>query len=294
LGEQGLIVSSQVLYEQVETVATYLEKTVFLGITDKIKAASFNEADDTFWKNLDSLKKKSKSSYFLWGVRNPAATLFSVYDSRSQRVASNFLADLKGVLLSDGHHSFKTLASDQLTLAHDWCHVRRKYKVAEKTFPAESVFMLEKIKLLFAIEEQLKGQPPDKILEVRQALSKPITDDIRLFLDGQHALPGSSLGKAHRYTDKLWQGLTVFLKNPAVPIHTNGIEGALRQPAVGRRNHFGSKNLETAKVAAIWYSVIETCKQHNVPTREYLTATLQAILRKDPIFMPWEWTKDSD
>ena len=53
-------------------------------------------------------------------------------------------------------------------------------------------------------------------------------DDIRVFLDGQHALPGSSLGKAHRYTGKLWEGLIVFLSNPAVPIHTNGIEGALR------------------------------------------------------------------
>ncbi len=96
-------------------------------------------------------------------------------------------------------------------------------------------------------------------------------------------MPGSSLGKAHRYTNKPWEGLTVFLDNPAVPIHTNGMGGALRGPAVGRRNHFGSKTLETAKVAAIWYAVIETCRQHQVPTREYLTATLRAILAKAPI-----------
>ena len=293
LGEQGLAVSSQVLYEQVETVAWYLENTIFKGIQDKIKNASVNEADDTYWKNLNSLKKRTKNSYFLWGVRNPEATLFSVYDSRSQQVAADFLSDLNGVLLSDGHHSFKPLASEGLRLAHDWCHVRRKYEAAEKTFKAESAFMLDKIRLLFAVEEQIKGQPPDKILELRRAISKPITEDIRVFLDGQHALPGSSLGKAHRYTDKLWEGLTVFLDNPAVPIHTNGIEGALRGPAVGRRNHFGSKTLETAKVAAIWYSVIETCRQHQVPTREYLTATLRAILAKDPILMPWHWANQS-
>ena len=179
------------------------------------------------------------------------------------------MSDFSGVLLSDGHHSFKPRASAGLRLAHDWCHVRRKYKAAEKTFTAESAYILDKIQLLCAIEEQIKGQPPDKILKARQDFSKSITEDIRIFLGGQHALPGSSLGKAHRYTDKLWDGLTVFLDHPAASIHTNGIEGALRGPAVGRRNHFGSRNLETPKVAAIWDAVIETCRQHQVPTREY-------------------------
>jgi hypothetical protein len=85
---------------------------------------------DTYWKNLNSLKKRTKNSYFLWGVRNPEATLFAVYDSYSQRVAADFLSDLNGVLLSDGHHSLKPLASAGLRLAHEWCHVRRKYKAA--------------------------------------------------------------------------------------------------------------------------------------------------------------------
>jgi transposase len=234
-------------------------------------------------------KKRTQNSYFLWGVRNPEATLFAVYDSRRQRVAADFLSDLNGILLSDGHHSLKPLASAGLRLAHDWCHVRRKYKAAKKTFTAESAFILDKIQLLFAIEEQIKGQPPDKILKTRQAFSKPIIEDIRILFGGQHTLPGSSLGKAQRYTNKLWKGLTVFLDNPAVPIHTNGMGFALRGPAVGCRNHFGSKTLETAKVAEIWYVLIATCRQHQVPTREYLTATLRAILAKAPIVMHWHW-----
>ena len=291
LGEQGLNVSAQVLFEQVETIAWYLAPTLLRGIEDKIKKAPVNEADDTVWKNLDSLKKRTKSSFFLWGVRNPDATLFSVYDARSQKVAAEFLSGLEGVLLTDGHHSFRPLGTETLKLANDWCHVRRKYEAAEKTFTAEAGYVLDKIRLLFAIEDQVKGQPPDKIRQIRQAFSKPVTDEIRTFLDGQHALPQSSLGKAHRYTDRLWEGLTVFLDNPMVPIHTNGIEGALRQPAVGRRNHFGSKTLETAQVAAVWYSVIETCRQHQVPTREFLTTTLRAILSKQPVVMPWDWPK---
>jgi hypothetical protein len=152
LSEQGLKVSSQVLFEQVETVAWYLAPTLIKGIEEKIKKAPVNEADDTFWKNLESLKKRTRSSFFLWGVRNPEATLFSVYDARSQKVAADFLSGLEGVLLTDGHHSFRPLASDILKLANDWCHVRRKYEAAEKTFPAEAAFMLDKIRLLFALD----------------------------------------------------------------------------------------------------------------------------------------------
>ena len=149
--------------------------------------------------------------------------------------------------------------------------------------------MPDKIRLLFAIEDQIKGRPPDRIFEIRQSFSTPVIADIRNFLNEKHVLPESTLGRAIKYTNRLWDGLTVFLENPAVPIHTNGIEGALRQPAVGRRNHFGSKTLETAEVAAIWYSVIETCRQNQVPTREYLIATLRAILSKKPVLMPWDW-----
>lgn len=174
LGEQGLSVSSQVLFEQVDTVAWYLETTVLKAIAEQIQKAPVNEADDTFWKNLASLKKRTKSSFFLWGVRNPKATLFRVYDSRSQKVALDFLGELEGVLLSDGHHSFRPLAGEKLRLAHDWCHVRRKYLAAQKTFTAEADFVLDKIRLLFAVEEQIKGRPPDEVLGARPAISKPV------------------------------------------------------------------------------------------------------------------------
>jgi hypothetical protein len=81
----------------------------------------------------------------------------------------------------------------------------------------------------------------------------------------------------------------VFLSDPEVPWHTNAIEGALRSPVVGRKNHYGSHSLKTAEVAAVWYSVLETCKMHGVDVRAYLIDTLTNILTKKPVLMPWEW-----
>jgi hypothetical protein len=68
-----------------------------------------------------------------------------------------------------------------------------------------------------------------------------------------HILPRSSLGRALAYMRKYWEGLTVFLTDADVPMHSNDIERAMRGPAVGRKNHYGSRNITTANVAAVWY-----------------------------------------
>src|SRR5690606_33076237 len=121
------------------------------------------------------------------------------------------------------------------------------------------------------IEQNLKGKPPNEVLAGRKIHSKPIIDEIRERMDGLgHILPESSLGRALKYTDKLWEGLTVFLGDGAVPMHTNDIERILRTPAIGRKNHHGSRNLATARMAAVWYTIIETCKLNGVEPREYL------------------------
>ncbi len=70
---------------------------------------------------------------------------------------------------------------------------------------------------------------------------------------------------------------------------TNDVERAVRSPAVGRRTHWGSRNLETARVAAVWYSIVATCKQNRISPRDYIIDTLKVILTRKPVFMPWEW-----
>jgi transposase len=290
LSEQGLDISAQTLWDQIDTVAWYLKPTVFKGIQDKIQASRVNIADDTHWTNLESLKTRERDKFFLFGVTNEWATCFNVFDARSQKVAKSFLGELSGVLVTDGHSCFKRLGSETLILANDWYHFRRKVKAAESTYPEECAYLLDKIGELSAIEAKLKGRPPNEIYEERQSQSRPIVEDIRQYLDAlSHVLPRSGLGRAVGYADGLWQGLTVFLEHPDVPMHSNDIERAIRSPAVGRKNHYGSRNMETARVAAVWYSVIATCKQNDISPRDYIVSTLKSILTKQKVLMPWEW-----
>jgi len=290
LATHGLDITTQVLFEQIDTVAWYLKKNVFEKLLATCKTVQVHTSDDTRWPNLESRKTREKNSYYLWAVRNEFATCFSVYDARSQKVAKDFLAGISGFLVTDGHASFKTLASNTLVLANDWYHVRRKFIAAEKSYPNEAKVIIDKIRALSSIEAELKDQDIAVVRARRDIESRALVVEIHKYLlDLAHILPKSNLGKAINYTLKLWRGLTVFLDHPTVPMHTNDIESAIRGPAVGRKNHYGSNSLATAENAAILYSVVATCKQHQVTPRDYIVGILKAILSREPVLMPWQW-----
>lgn len=284
----GLECTSQVLHSQIDTIAWYLGNNVVPGIVENIRSSRVNLGDETYMENL---AKDAKSRFWLWSVMSKNAVLFDVFDSRAKKAAQEFLKDLQGVLLTDGYYVYKSLASDKLILANDWVHVRRKFKAAEKTHAPEAKWFLDHIGALFKIEEGLKGHPLEEVMAVRTATSKPIVDLIgercRELVDT--TLPQSPLGRAIKYTLKLWTGLGVFLTHPEVPIDTNGIERTLRGPVVGRKNFYGAKSLANARISAVWYTVIQTCVMNGVDPREYINATMRAILSKQPVVMPWKF-----
>jgi transposase len=288
LNTQGLEISAQSLFNQIDYAAWLLKKPVFEKFIENIHATFVNEADDTTWPNLEDLKTRKQDKFYLWAVKNQRAVCFNIFDARSQKVAKNFLGKLKGVLVTDAHSSFNILESDELILAADWCHFRRRFVWAKEYFPEESEVFLQLIGQLFKIEKQAKGQPPEKVLELRTQYSKPIAEKIRDLLDEVPTLPQSSFGRAISYGNKCWERLVVYLTNPFVPISTNDVERAIRGPAIGRKNHFGSKNLKTAKTAAIWYSIVETCKLNQIDPEIYVNYAIRAVLSKSKVLMPWE------
>lgn len=90
------------------------------------------------------------------------------------------------------------------------------------------------------------------------------TERIKQWLLEQRFLPGSDIGGAIKYVVGNWKGLTVFLDEPGVPIDNNRTERGFRGPALGRNNFYGSHSKQGTKVAAIFYSFIETAKLNGV------------------------------
>ena len=220
--------------------------------------------DETWWRLM---KKGASKRWWVWSIAREDAVSYRLLASRSADAARTVLGDYTGVAICDGYKAYDVLARERegsdLTLAHCWAHVRRKFVEAEPFYP-EAGGVLERIGELYAIDAEAKRASPEERLAVLAALrakeSKPVIDEIRTWLMTQRALPRSVLGKAISYTSGLWPGLVRFLENPKIPLDANGVERALRGVAVGRKNHYGSRSERGTRVAALFYSLIESAK----------------------------------
>ena len=76
---------------------------------------------------------------------------------------------------------------------------------------------------MYAIEKEIRGEPPDVRLAVRQARTAPLVEDFGVWLRKQRARvsPKSRLGEKLAYIGNHWDGLQVFLTDGRVEMDTN-------------------------------------------------------------------------
>ena len=91
-----------------------------------------------------------------------------------------------------------------------------------------------------------------------------------------------------------WDGLTVFVKHPEVPLDNNTAERVERGPVVGRKNYYGSGALWSGRLAAMLFSLLATLELWGINPRLWLTWYLQSCAEAggqvpgaiEP-FLPW-------
>jgi transposase len=155
--------------------------------------------------------------------------------------------------------------------------VRRKFYAAHQAHPTrESALVLNWLQRLYKTEEQLRDSRagPEVRAKVRGAESAPIIEELhRNLLDWKQThrfLPQSLMGKAIHYALEQWNWLLAFLEDGELEIDNNLVENAIRPTAVGKKNwlFFGEAN--AGHRAAIIYTIIESCRRHDIDPYEYL------------------------
>jgi hypothetical protein len=77
--------------------------------------------------------------------------------------------------------------------------------------------------------------------------------------------------------------------------HNNRTERALRDPVLGRKNHYGSRSVRGTQVAAIFYTLIETCILCGVDPEEYMRYTARAaLLKPGTAILPQEFARERE
>ena len=203
-----------------------------------------------------------------------------VYDYRPTGEGSGpceFLGLREGWVLADAGGAFDPLFKlGRAKEAGCWSHARRYFVQALDT-DKRAAIPVKWIQDLFMIERAAADKSPDDRLAIRLERSKPILDDLRVWIANTRstALPKSPLGKALTYSVNQWMPLTRFLEDGRLPIHNNACERALRKIAIGRANWMFAGSDEGAERAAVIYTLLGTCRLRGVEPFAWLKDVLE-------------------
>src|SRR5438270_3657612 len=269
-------------------------------------------ADETIVPVLDPGRGRTKQGYFWaiarddrpWGGSQPPAVVYSYAPGRGHIHANTLLGGYRGILQCDGYAAYKKLggsksADPPVTLAFCWSHVRRGFYDLAKTKAPIATEALKRIGALYGIEARIRGNSAAERLAVRQAESKPLVADLRVWFEVQIAkLPARGpTSEAIRYALNHWDGLQRFLDDGRIELDNNSVERAMRPVCLSRKNSLFAGSDEGGENWACLASLIETCKLNGVNPQAYFTDLLTRLVNGWPQkrideLMPWHWAPE--
>ena len=249
----------------------------------------------------------SKSCYAIddrpWQGPAPPAAAYVYAEDRKAEHPITHLAGFKGILQVDAYSGYQSViaerANGSIQLSFCWAHMRRPFfEFYTSTESPLAAHVLLRIGELYAIEDEIRGQPAEHRRAVRQLRSRSIVEELHVWLQ-EHLprLPGwSPLAKAIRYSLKHWSGLILYLDDGRLEMDTNVVERAIRPAVLLRKNALFAGSDAAARFWAIANSLVQTCKLNNVEPLAYLTDVLQRIVsgrtkvHELHTLLPWNWS----
>jgi transposase len=252
-------------------------------------------ADETKWYMLCDAAKKL---WYMWGFKSEKVTAFVLDATRSASVPAKTLLgidDLAGIKEPveipeermkicnvDRYSAYKALANlGLLILAFCWAHARRDFTDIVKKYPKNikpvkwAEKWLVKIAELYRINNKRvkHSQGSELFIEydtkLRQALDRMKKEiDAELEIDENHV--HEARFKTMKSMKNHWDGLTVFLDHPEIPMDNNRMENGIRPCALGRNNYIGNHSEWGGELSACMYSIIQTCIQNRINPKAYL------------------------
>jgi transposase len=250
-----------------------------------------------------------------FGGAGPPAAMFYYSRNRRGEHPQAHLAGYSGIFQADAFEGYgKLYQADRkpgpIKEAACWVHARRPFFImadieenarrkaaGKKEIPLSpiAIEVVRRIDALFEIERAINGKSAAERLAVRQKLSRPLVEDLQVYMREQAARlsRGHDLVKATNYILKRWTAFTLFLEDGRVCMSNNAAERGLRGIALGRKSWLFCGSDRGGERAAAMYSLIITCKMNGVDPQAWLADVLSRIAghpahRLDEL-TPWNW-----
>jgi hypothetical protein len=169
--------------------------------------------------------------------------------------------------------------------------------IFHSAFTAIAEEAIQRIALLYAVEKQARGSPPERRVALRQAAAAPVFHDLEAWLREQLArISGKSpLATAIRYALTRMERMRAYLDNGMLELDNNTAERGMRAIALGRKNYLFVGSEAGGKAAAIAYTLIETAKLNSLDPHAWLADALARIpdykITKIDELLPWRWSR---
>ena len=154
-------------------------------------------------------------------------------------------------------------------------HVRRRFHKAYKAGELAGIVGLDKIRELYRVEAEAreKGLAAAERGQLRSDQSIPIATAFYAWVDdiAGRVRPTSYLGEAVRYARDQRPYVMRCLTDGRFELDTGRVERSIREPVIGRKNYLFSGSATGAQLLAGVYTLVCSCQNVGINTREYLT-----------------------
>jgi len=273
------------------------------ALRSHVFAADVVHADDTPIPVLAPGRGKTKTGRLWTYVRDERpsagqtapAVWFAYSPNRSGEHPQEHLRDFHGILQADGYAGFsKIYDGGNVVEAACWAHARRKFVELHEIHKAPiAAQAMDRIGALYAIEHEIRGRPPAERRTVRRSRSRPILDEMKIWL--KQTLPTlsqkSAMAKAINYSLNRWEALGRYCDDGRIEIDNNAAERSLRCVALGRKNFLFAGSDAGGERAAALYSLLGTAKLNGYNPEAFLREVLTRIadhpIQRVAELLPW-------
>ncbi len=286
------------------TAAAALLLPVYEAHKLNVLASGYLHADETVIKVMDSEKKGAthQGYYWVYQCHDQKLVLFDYRTGRGREGPRSILANYKGYLQTDGYVIYDEFADQEgITLLNCMAHARRKYYDALTNDKVRASHVLAEMQKLYAIERHLVENEitgEDKI-EYRKQNAIPLLKELGLWMQKAYpeVLPSSGIGKAIFYSLNRWDKLSLYATSDILGIDNNPVENSIRPVTVGRRNYLFAGSHPAAQRAAMFYSLLATCKNYEVNPYNWMHDILNRIadhpINRIKELLPQNWIDKS-
>lgn len=331
LSDQALPVSAGTVAGGLQKIAPLFTPIIEALYCKQMTETLFHN-DETRWEVFVDIEGKVGTRWYLWVTRSNSVVFYCIDPSRGTAVPGAHFAGLQNkrvIIVCDRYGAYKKLArlSDAILLAFCWAHVRRDYLNAAISFKSLEpwalhwkaligrLYHLNKLRLAhWKSDKPLSEQTTDfkqthqalqELLqsmynEAKEAVDKNKTSNLEAGRKEKSLLGIKSSAEKQQikvYQSLLnhWEGLTLFMNNPQVPLDNNIAENSIRNPVTGRKAYYGSGSIWSAELAATLFSILQTLALWHINPRHWLSAYFKACAKNNGHppsninpFIPWK------